>query len=459
MNWILNLHSGKVLAAVLVCFLGSSLSDLLAQETRRVPVDAVIYDLKHPDAERRREAAILLGRERVRAAVPALLEASDDPDDRVRLEVVRALVRINDTRALQAYIRLTRDGRREIQEKAIEGLINMYVVEEGGFISGLKKFVDFVNPFGDDYDPLVVESYMPVSAEAIRALADLLESRESALRRQAAAALGILRGRAVLPEVQQRLTRERDNGVRVELIRAIYKIGDVEAAETVVPFIQDSDRRVRDEAIFATSRLRVPSAVTPLREMYELGITERRRFLRVVPVSGADDLQRRLLEALAYLGDESCREIFLDALEEERDFYRRYGAEGLGRMGDRAFTSLVARKYVQETSAGDAKLAMSFALFRLGREEHLIELVASLDRGDQAFFYLLEIEPEEIELLYPFARSERDAVKVRLLEVIGLRGKASALPFLQEFSSSRNTDVLSAANLAMRRIQGRETPS
>ena len=52
----------------------------------------------------------------------------------------RLLVRINDTRALKAHIRMTQDPKKEIQEKAIEGLIKIYVAdEEGGFISGVKK--------------------------------------------------------------------------------------------------------------------------------------------------------------------------------------------------------------------------------------------------------------------------------------------------------------------------------
>ncbi len=73
-----------------------------AQQRQKIQVEGLIYDLEHPDAERRRQSAILLGRHEIRQAVPALIKSTEDEDESVRLESVRALVQINDTRALQA---------------------------------------------------------------------------------------------------------------------------------------------------------------------------------------------------------------------------------------------------------------------------------------------------------------------------------------------------------------------
>lgn len=423
------------------------------QKEKKVSVDGLIYDLKHPDASRRREAARLLGENKIHQAVPALVTATTDSDESVRLEAVRALVEINDPRALQAYIRLTHDTSKPVQEKAIEGIINLYVVEEGGFVQGVKKVVDVINPFSDDYNPLVVEPYMPVSQDAVDAVADLLGNSSSDLRKEAATALGILRAGSALKSIESTLAHETDSDVKVELIRAIYKIGDPSAGPTLLPLIQDPDKKVHDEAIFTLGRLRIKEAVPNLKKLYEAGVEERRKVFGIVPVSGSDDLQKKILEALAYIGDPSCKDIFVNALNDRRDFYRRYGAEGLGRIGAKEMLMELARKHLREDS-DSARLAMGFALYKLGREENIVELIEHID-GDQAFNYLLEFQPQQVKQLFPFVQSEKNSTKVRLLNIIGLRGDPSALPVVEEMTKSRDTDVVSAANLAIRRIRGR----
>lgn len=448
---------GWVLLAVLAApvSLGSqAVYSRPGQQPEKRSVEGVIYDLKHPEAKRRKEAAYILGENKVREAVPALVDLTEDREDDVRLEAVRALVKINDTRALQAYIRLTRDPLRAIQKKAIEGIINIYVVEEGGFVRSLRKVVDFVNPFSDDYNPLVVEPYIPVSQEAIQALAALLSADKKDLRKEAATALGILRAHSALPAIQQALGREKESEVKVELIRAVYKIGDPAAGTSVLPLVRDPDRKVRDEAILTVGRLRLAEAVPVLTEIYNSGIEERKKILGLVPVSGSDELQKKVLEALAYIGDSRNVDLFLNLLTDQRDFYRRQGAEGLARGKASEYVTIMARYYLTEPSSS-VKLAMSYALFRMGREEHLVELVREINHGDQAYFYLLELEPEKIPLLYPYVQSESNDIKARLLDVIGLRADRSGLEIAEQMTGHENAEVVSAANLAIRRIRAR----
>jgi len=424
---------------------------VVAQATRKVTVSGLIYDLKHPDPERRKEAAILLGQNKSREAVPALIEVTGDPDQGLRLEAVKALVRINDARAMPAYIRLTQDPVKGVQEKALEGIINLYVIEDSGFVHGVKKVADFFNPLGDDYNPLVVEPYVAVSPDAVKAMSVLLKSEDTDLRREAATGLGILRAASAIPQIQDALAGELQDEVKVELIRALYKVGDRTAAEVIVPFVRDPEKTVHDEAILAVGRLRVTKAVPDLKELYESGIEENRKILGLVPVTGKDDLAKRLYQALSHIGDPSCKVLFQAGLKDERVFYRRLGAEGLGRSGDTASTSSVATQYLREKDP-EAKLAMSFALYRLGREEHLLELA---QEGDQGLEYLLELEASEMPKLYPYLDSEKNGVKVRILTAIGQRADRSAVPVVERYMKSENGDVASAANLALRRLRGR----
>ncbi len=190
-----------------------------------------------------------------------------------------------------------------------------------------------------------------------------------------------------------------------------------------------------------------------MKQLYESGVQERRKVLGFVPVSGSDDLQKKLLEALAYIGDPSCRELFLNALTDPRESYRLYAAEGLGRIGDTSYLTEVGRQYLREDS-GKVKLALNYSLYNLGREEHLIELVGNLD-SDQVYYYLLEMDAGEVPKLYPYLRESDHSIRMRLLDIVGLRGDPSAFPIIQEMAGSPNAELASAANLALRRIEGR----
>ena len=240
----------------------------LAQQSREVSIDGLIYDLDHPDGDRRKAAAKLVGQHKAVQAVPGLIELTEDPDHLIRMAALRALVRLNDPSALDTYVRFTHDPRQEIQEKAIEGIINIYIVEEGGFITTLKKFAETVNPFSDDYNPLVVEPFVPVSQDANQALTELLAWHIPQIRKDAAIALGILRARSALPAMQETLSRETSDSVKVELIRAFYKIGAPVAGRALIPSIMDPDKKVHDEAIFALGRLRVNEAPPTLRTQH-----------------------------------------------------------------------------------------------------------------------------------------------------------------------------------------------
>lgn len=449
----MKLHRTLVLLGVLVLGLVGSSSSLFAQQQKKRSVEGLIYDLKHPEVERRQESARLLGQNKIREAVPGLIALTDDPDVTARSEAVRALLRINDSRALAAFIKLTRDSDTNIQKMAVRGIVDIYVVQEGGFVEGVKKVVSFINPLSDDFDPVVVEPYVPVSSEAISAIADLLFSKDEGLRVDAADALGTLRAGSAVSAISEALEKENSSRLNIALIRALYKIGDPAGGKGIVPFIRDADKGVHDEAIITAGRLRVREAVPQLNELYQAGIEERKKIFGFLPVSGSDDLQKKVLEALSYIGDPSSTSIFESALDDSREDYQRFAVEGLGRIGDTSYIDLLARKYLRENSK-TVKKAESFALFLLGREEHVVELVDECE-SSQIFYYLMELSPEQIKKIHPYAESSKPSIQVRLLDVMGLRGDASALPIAEALSSSANSDVASAANLAIRRLRGR----
>jgi hypothetical protein len=122
-------------------------------------------------------------------------------------------------------------------------------------------------------------------------------------------------------------------------------------------------------------------------------------------------------------------------------------------MGDKKYVKLLAMRYLREEDPS-VKLALGYALFLLGRDEHIVEMVDNVEK-DQVYYYLLELPPDKIQTLYSQLQTARDPVTIRLLDVIGLRGGADALPIVQDLSSSENADIASAANLAIRRLRAR----
>ena len=443
----------KLRTIVLIVLFLMSVGVLSALQTTERTVDGLIYDLKNPDPQRRKEAAQALGDNKINKAVPDIIPLVEDANSSVKLAAAKALLDINDPRALPAYIKSAQDPSMDMQKIGIQGIVNVYVTPPAGFVSDMKKAADFLNPLSDSYNPLMVEPYVSVSEDAIKAIADLLFSSDKGIRKDAAVALGILRAQAALPAIEDAIEKENEVGIKLELIRTIYKIGDPSAGEVLIPLIRDSNKDVHDEAILALGHLKVKSAVPELSELYNAGIEERRKVFGVVPVSGADDLQKKLLESLAYIGDERSAEIFESALEDSRDGFRRSGAEGLGRMGDSGYIKLLATRYLREKSKS-VKLAMSFALFLLGREEHLVELVDNAN-DMQAYYYLLEFDAEQVKLMYPYVYTEPTKQKVAILNAIGLRGDSSGLKVAEELTNDEDADVASAANLAIRRLNGR----
>jgi HEAT repeat protein len=438
--------------ALIVLFL-MSVSMLSATQATERTVDGLIYDLKSPDPQRRQEAAKALGDNKIIRAVPDIIPLVEDANSSVKLAAAQALLDINDPRALPAYIKAVRDPSMDMQKIGIQGIVNVYVTPPEGFVTDIKKAADFLNPLSDNYNPLMVEPYVPVSEDAIKAIADVLFSSDKGIRKDAAVALGVLRAQTALPAIEDAIEKEKDVGTKLELIRTIYKIGDPSAGEVLIPLIRDSNKDVHDEAILALGHLKVKSAVPELNQLYNAGIEERKKIFGLVPVTGADDLQKKILESLAYIGDERSAEIFETALEDSRDGFRRSGAEGLGRMGDNGYLKLLATRYLREDNKS-VKLAMSFALFLLGREEHLVELVDNAD-DMQAYYYLLEFDPEQVKLMYPYVYTEPAKQKVAILNAIGLRGDSSGLKVAEELTNDKDADVASAANLAIRRLHGR----
>jgi len=135
---------------------------------------------------------------------------------------------------------------------------------------------------------------------------------------------------------------------------------------------------------------------------------------------------------------------------------RRRSAEALARLAATDQRKLVEGYQLQEKNK-EVRLALDWALYRMGRAEALYRVVRELDSGrqDQAIGYLAELESPD--LLYPFLKKENNPPRVNagLLKALGHIGNAQTLDLIKPFRESHQPYVAAAAELAHDEIEKR----
>jgi HEAT repeat protein len=142
---------------------------------------------------------------------------------------------------------------------------------------------------------------------------------------------------------------------------------------------------------------------------------------------------------------------------------RQRSAEALARLAAIDQRKMVEGYQLQEKNK-EVRLALDWALYRMGRSETLFHIVRELDSGrqQQAIGYLSELESPD--LLYPYLKKQNSPprVKAGLLKALARIGNAETLDLIQPFRDSLQPYVAEAAEIACDEIGKRlgqpETP-
>src|SRR5215204_6280959 len=135
---------------------------------------------------------------------------------------------------------------------------------------------------------------------------------------------------------------------------------------------------------------------------------------------------------------------------------RQRSAEALARLAATDQRKLVEGYQLQEKNK-EVRLALDWALYRMGRSEALYRIVDELDSGrqEQVIGYLTELEsPDE---LYPFLKRTSNAPRINagLLKALARIGDAQTLELVKPFRDSHQPYVAEAAETAHDEIEKR----
>jgi HEAT repeat protein len=137
---------------------------------------------------------------------------------------------------------------------------------------------------------------------------------------------------------------------------------------------------------------------------------------------------------------------------------RQRAAEALAQLAATDQRKLLEGYYLQEKNKA-VRLALEWALYRVGKEETLFRIVRELDssRRGQAVSYLTQLDSPA--LLYPFLQrtDNRPKVTVGIIEVLARSGNAETRGKLEPLRDSFAPGVAAAAEKAVEEIDARMT--
>ena len=408
------------------------------------------------DAHARAKAVREYGKQGGSSIIPKLATYLADPDLDVRVEAVKAIVEIGTQYSLEPLTKALGDIDPEIQIRATDGLVNFYLpgyaTTGGGLTSSLKRAGNAIKSrFGDTNDR-IIDPWIQVRPDIVAALGKVARGGASMdARANAARAVGVLRGRAAVPDLLEAL-RSKDGLVIHEVLIALQKIHDPSVAPSIAFLLRDLDEKVQATALETAGLLQNRAALPQVRDALDH--------------TRSTKIRRAALEAIALMPDASVHDLLKSYLTSKDENLRGSAAEGLGRLKDPADMPALEAMYRNETKSGP-RLGAAFALADMGKREmapltplrYLVNNLNMVAWRGVARPYLVELARDAAvrQALYP-ALTEKTATrdeKTGLAEVLAASGGADSVPALETLSHDPDAEAAQAGLRALRAVKAR----
>jgi HEAT repeat protein len=385
-------------------------------------------------------------------AIPALAQNLNDPNREIRIEAVKAIVKIGTQASLDPLIKATHDNDAEVQIRAVDGLVNFYVpgyVVKGSLTGPLTRGVRQVKTFFSSRDNQAVDPNVRIRTDVAEALSDVIRSGGSPdSRANAARAAGILRARPALPALLDAL-RSKNSEVIFECLVALQKIGAPSAGPGVSFLAHDFDDRVQATALETIGVLHSLSSAPDVRSV----LRDARNM----------KIRRAALECLAMLGLPEDRRVFQQYVDDRDADLRTSALEGLGRIREPEDTPTLEQTYNEKNADPKVHLAAAFALVSEGKVDtsdfsplrYLLENLDMRGQRDSAQAYLTELcrRDDVRRALFPLLREATKDQKLALCQALSASRNDDVVPVLSALSKDIDPDVSLAASKGLRTVQ------
>lgn len=385
--------------------------------------------------------------------IPKLVPYLKDGDLTVRTEAVKAIVAIGGRQTIEPLIEATHDNDSEIQIRVTDGLVNFYLpgyVKAGGFSASLQRAGSAIKSKFNEPTDAIIEPYVDVLPEVIRAIADLVRGAASADgRANAARALGVLRGRAAINTLFEAL-RSKDTPLIYESLMALQKIRDRSAGARIQFLLRDLEEKVQIAAIETIGLLEYKPAARDIRD--------------VLARTGSARVRRAALGALAMLPTEENRAVYTNYFSDRDDALRASAAEGFGRLKNPADHPMLAKAFDDERKQSP-RLSIAFALVSVGERDfsefgplrYLVNTVNNKSWRGIARAFLIELcqDSRIRESIYPILNVGTKDEKIQLSQVLAVTGDKGTLQYLQPLASDSDPEVAQEGLRALRTLKAR----
>ena len=326
--------------------------------------------------------------------------------------------------------------------------MNFYV--PGYVVTGVARFGSAVRGRFDRENRDIVDSWVTVRPEVIAAIGKLARGGASLdSRANAARAVGILRGKAAVPDLLESLQTKETN-VLYESLIALQKIGDASAGPRVTALLRDLEERVQLAAIETVGLLKTRESIPNLQKVFD--------------TSKSIKVKRAALTSLAMLPDPTSRVFFDRGFEDKDDKVRAAAAEGYARLKQPSDVAKLQKAFDEEGKM-PARLGMAFALVALGETKteelspltYLINTLNSRQYKGISEAYLIELarQPEIRGALYPLvAKATRDE-KIGLARILAVVGDRESIAQIEWISKDTDSEVASEGLRALKALRSR----
>jgi HEAT repeat protein len=395
-----------------------------------------IANLKSPNVSTRVKAAKALGEAKRPEAIPALTEATRDPELKVRRVTVSSLRGFNSTDAIDGLLVGLRDDDKMIRNEAMVALLEIYVGAGNADLDGALSFF-----LGPRYKTPVLNGLIPLSADVVTGLEARLSDEEPALRRRAAYTLGVLEAADAVDTLGAALS-DPEKDVRMEAVTALASIGDDAAGQALKAAlaVAGADTEFTGHVVDGLGRMKYLPAGPELVSVYD---------------SNTNSLGIRALRALALMGAPEARGVFYYQMTATVGEQRKWAVEGLGRLSDKSLVSGMKKDFLREPDPS-VQLAYCFALTKLGETEFVDRIALSLGNKklqQQAREYAIELGSPLLDELVAYLADPVPEVRKEMAQVLMEIGDPAAIPYLKPLLSDPNSEVADRANRAIARLE------